>query len=104
LLPASSRRLKRIQDLVPADVQAALSKLPSDVSPACTSLLRSILCIAPAQRLSLADIMADPWFTQFLPDLSKLAVAQPREQQSVEEITRILAVGRGTGLACTSGC
>lgn len=30
-------------------------------------------------------------FKQFLPDLSKLAVAQPREQQGVAEITKILA-------------
>lgn len=37
----------------------------------------------------------DPWFRQFLPDLSKLAVAQAREQQSVAEITRILQVGAG---------
>ena len=41
--------------------------------------------------------MADVWFRQFLPDLSKLAVAQPRVQQSVEDITAILQVGGWVG-------
>ena len=86
------RRLKRIQDLVPPDVEAALGKLPRDVSPECVALLRRILCIPPAGRPTLSDIMGDPWFKQFLPDLSKLAVAQPREQQGVAEITRIVQV------------
>jgi serine/threonine-protein kinase SRK2 len=83
-------RLKKIQELAPADVDAALAKLPSDVSADCVALLRRIFSIPPAARPTLADIMADPWFRQFLPDLSKLAVAQAREQQSVAEITRIL--------------
>jgi hypothetical protein len=56
------------------------------------ALLRRILCIPPAGRPTLSDIMGDPWFKQFLPDLSKLAVAQPREQQGVAEITRIVQV------------
>ncbi|PSC72848.1 sulfur stress regulator [Micractinium conductrix] len=83
-------RLKKIQDLSPVDVEAALGKLPSDVSPDCVALLRRIFAIEPAQRPSLTDLMADVWFRQFLPDLSKLAVAQPRVQQSVEDITAIL--------------
>ena len=91
------RRLKRIQDLVPPDVEAALGKLPRDVSPECVALLRRILCIPPAGRPTLSDIMGDPWFKQFLPDLSKLAVAQPREQQGVAEITRIVQVGGWVG-------
>ena len=159
-------RLKKIQELAPADVDAALTKLPSDVSADCVALLRRIFSIPPAARPTLADIMAvggggegegvgvvaraalcsrgnglasrsrqahlmtgshgscwlqpwctsgpasphrcwpsppphpapqDPWFRQFLPDLSKLAVAQAREQQSVAEITRILQVGAGCG-------
>lgn len=84
-------RLRKIQDLVPADVDLALTKLPHDISPDCVTLLKRILCIAPAARPTLADIMVDVWFRQFLPDLSKLAVAQPREQQGVDEITLILA-------------
>ena len=83
-------RLKKIQDLALSDVDAALAKLPGDVSADCCALLRRIFSIPPAARPCLADIMADPWFRQFLPDLSKLAVAQPREQQGVAEITRIL--------------
>lgn len=83
-------RLKKIQDLAPQDVEAALGKLPRDVSAGCVALLRRIFCIAPPARPSLNDIMVDAWFRQFLPDLSKLAVAQPREQQSVAEITAIL--------------
>ncbi len=46
----------------------------------------------------------DPWFRQFLPDLSKLAVAQAREQQGVAEITRILQVGRGLLACCLPVC
>ncbi|KAL4432868.1 hypothetical protein ABPG77_008194 [Micractinium sp. CCAP 211/92] len=83
-------RLKKIQDLTPQDVEAALAKLPRDVSAGCVSLLRRIFSIPPPVRPSLNDIMVDAWFRQFLPDLSKLAVAQPREQQSVAEITAIL--------------
>jgi hypothetical protein len=78
-------------------VEAALGKLPRDVSPECVALLRRILCIPPAGRPTLSDIMGDPWFKQFLPDLSKLAVAQPREQQGVAEITRIVQVGGWVG-------
>ena len=59
--PLTRRRLKAIQDLVPGDVEAALSKLPRDVSPDCVALLRRIFSIAPATRPALADIMADPW-------------------------------------------
>lgn len=91
------RRLKAIQDLVPSDVESALSKLPRDISADCVALLRRIFSIPPAGRPALADIMGDPWFRQFLPDLSKLAVAQPREQQSVAEITSILQVGGWEG-------
>lgn len=46
-------RLKKIQDLSPVDVEAALGKLPSDVSPDCVALLRRIFAIEPAQRPSL---------------------------------------------------
>ena len=53
--------MQAIQDLAPGDVEAALSKLPRDVSPDCVALLRRIFSIAPATRPALADIMADPW-------------------------------------------
>lgn len=51
-------RLKKIQELAPADVDAALTKLPSDVSADCVALLRRIFSIPPAARPTLADIMA----------------------------------------------
>ena len=91
---------------------AALAKLPPDTSPDCVAMLRRILTLDPPARPCLLDIMAEPWFRQFLPDLSKLNVSQPREQQSVQEITRILQVRsrcdgvawrRGVGGGCGRG-
>jgi hypothetical protein len=51
-------------------VERACGKLRG-VSPECVDLLRRILVINPIQRASLAAIMEDAWFCQFLPDLSR---------------------------------
>lgn len=82
-------KLETIQQLTAADVQAACAHLRG-VSPECVSLLLRIFEIDPARRLSYAGVMADPWFRQFLPDLSKLTVAPPKEAQTEDEINRIL--------------
>eukprot|EP00887_Chlorella_sp_A99_P001505 scaffold8.g1505.t1 len=74
-------KLETIQQLTAADVQAACAHLRG-VSPECVSLLLRIFEIDPARRLSYAGVMADPWFRQFLPDLSKLTVAPPKEAQA----------------------
>lgn len=39
-------------------------------------------------------MVQDPWFRQFLPDLSKLNLAPPKETQDESEIKAILQVGR----------
>lgn len=62
LNPPPPPRLKKIQDLAPQDVEAALGKLPRDVSAGCVALLRRIFCIAPPARPSLNDIMVDAWW------------------------------------------
>jgi len=82
--------LRRIKELTDADVAEALLRVP-DASPACINLLRKMLVIDPRQRISLEGIMADPWFRQFLPDLSKLTSSPPKEVQSEEEVLRVLA-------------
>ncbi|GFH31510.1 protein kinase domain-containing protein [Haematococcus lacustris] len=44
-----------------------------DVSPDCMALLRSMLQRDPDKRLSLAGIMATPWFSVLLPEASHQA-------------------------------
>ncbi|GAB4820500.1 hypothetical protein N2152v2_007546 [Parachlorella kessleri] len=82
-------RLRRIQDLTQADVATALSKLRG-VSAECVSLLQRVLQVDPVKRLALLQIMEDPWFRQFLPDLSKLNLAPPKDTQAESEIKAIL--------------
>ena len=82
--------LKRIKELTDADVAVALQRLQG-CSEGCIHLMRQMLAVDPQARVSLDGIMADPWFCQFLPDLSKLMVARPAETQSEEEVRRVLA-------------
>ena len=90
--PQLAPRLKKIQDITDADIESALATLRG-ISPECLTLLRRIFSIDPGPRPGLAQIMADPWFRQFLPDLSRLAVTAPKDTQSVEEVACILQVG-----------
>ena len=82
--------LQRVQSLKDHDVAQALGKLKG-VSPGCLDLLARMLVVSPAARLSLGGILQDPWFKQFLPDLSKLAAPAPREVQAEGEMLAALA-------------
>ena len=82
--------LKHIRDLQPKDVDAALSRL-SECSPGCISLLQKMLAVDPVQRYSLDEIMADDWFKQYLPDLSKMSATQERERQSEVDVLAVLS-------------
>ena len=42
-------------------------QLPAHVSPSCASLIRGMLTVDPLQRMTIADIMAHPWFRRDLP-------------------------------------
>ena len=50
-----------------------------------------MLAVDPRRRLSLDDIMIDPWFKQYLPDISKMVVAPAKEVQSEEQVLAVLA-------------
>lgn len=82
--------LKRIKELTPVDVEVALARLPG-VSAECTALMRRMLTIDPIARISLDGIMGDPWFRQYLPDLSKLTTPPRPDLQSEAEVLAVLA-------------
>ena len=96
--------LKRIKELTTADVDAALSRITGVIaSPGCVNLLKAMLCIDPKQRVSLDQIMADEWFKQFLPDLSKMAAAQAREVQTEGHVLEVLAQAESLSEARRAG-
>jgi len=82
--------LKTITTLTSNDVDKALSRL-RNVSQGCSALMKQMLAINPSDRISLDKIMIDPWFCQYLPDLSKLTVLPRKDVQSEVEILSILS-------------
>jgi serine/threonine-protein kinase SRK2 len=96
--------LRTIKDLTTHDVDTALSRLSGGVaSQGCIHLLRGMLSIDPAQRLSLDQIMVDDWFRQFLPDLSKMPVGEEREVQSEDRVLEVLAEAESLSEARRAG-
>lgn len=83
-------RLKLIQGLTPYDVEVAVGKLVG-ISPECLDLVRQLLDIDPRSRPTIAQVMANPWFRQFLPDVSTLGALRPQNSvQRDEEIGSVL--------------
>lgn len=82
--------LKRITELQDSDVDVALSRLPG-LSSGCLGLLRSMLAVDPKRRLSLDEIMMDPWFKHYLPDISKMVAVPAKEVQSEEQVLQVLS-------------
>lgn len=96
--------LARVQGLADADVDRALCKLAGvSVSPECQALLRRVLAVDPAARPALGGIMQDPWFRQFLPDLSKLAAPTPRDVQTEADMLAALAQAEALAGAARRG-
>jgi hypothetical protein len=81
-----------IQALTQGDVAAAVAAVPRETSAACCALLSRLLAVDPGVRAGLGDVMRDPWFVQFLPDLSQLSCAAPSEAQSEAEIRAMVQV------------
>ncbi|KAB8576208.1 hypothetical protein FH972_025736 [Carpinus fangiana] len=46
-------------------------RVPSDLSPGATRLIKKMLQVSPVYRIDIAQIREDPWFTQDLPDYLK---------------------------------
>jgi serine/threonine-protein kinase SRK2 len=76
------------------------------VTPECLDLLRGILAADPTARISMAQIMAHPWFSVGLPPaaltmntvLVRQQTAQPPPyEQTVEEVNAVLAEAQRKG-------
>jgi len=83
-------QLHNIKQLEDADVLRALEQL-SDVSPGCKTLLYHMLKINPEDRISLDSIMHDPWFRQYLPDISKMVSGPSSSLQDEKQVLTVLA-------------
>ena len=85
--------MRHIQGLSAEDVDAVCSSL-TNVSDACRSLLHRILVVDSERRATFADIMADPWFKLYLPNLGDMSMAPPGDVQSEEQVLACLNVRR----------
>lgn len=60
--------------------------LPGYLSPACASLIRGMLSVDPAERLTMADVMAHPWVCTDLPtncfEVNAQLLAMPEAQRT----------------------
>lgn len=83
-------QLHNIKQLEDADVLRALEQL-SDVSPGCKTLLCHMLKINPEDRISLDSIMQDPWFRQYLPDISRMVTGPSSSLQDERQVLEVLA-------------
>ena len=78
------------------------------VSPACGALLARILVADPASRATVADIMADPWFTAGLPDDAarmneECLKLRPHDHPGYQTVDAIRAIVREAGIPLGGG-
>ena len=84
--------LYQIKSLKDKQVDDALNVLSEyGVSNECKVLLKHTLRVNPNKRYGLDDIMRNPWYQEFLPDLSKMVSKKIEYDQSDEEVRLVLS-------------
>ena len=84
--------LYQIKMLKDRQVDDALNVLSGyGVSKECKDLLKHTLRVNPDRRWGLDDIMANSWYCEFLPDLSKMVSKKIEYNQTNEEVRRVLS-------------
>lgn len=69
--------LQAIANLTQAGVDGILSRLRGHFSDGCVSLLGRLLRTNPVERITLPEILMDPWFQELLPSLSQSSRPPP---------------------------